>query len=257
MSRLYWYGWGSTRLSTLDVHLSALQADQESLADGVAAPTGAAVRVQFGARWRVTIEAEALAGADVFAMRALVAHLHRGGAVGFARDPSKAIMAFITRPITPGQTAIATSGGSQFQAWEPAAALVAGDALLIQGPNPESAWEVNTFGSVSSLGVVTLQSGTRGAIQQTPIAVRPYGFWPVLTLEPGDEAEIISDRELYYDLRLRLTEHPAHLAALLGQNLGTATTPTNSAVLQSLEQVIGRAPRGVATFRGGLLSRGQ
>lgn len=243
-SRFYWYGWGSARLRTLDVYPSDLQAVQESLADGASTPAGLAVRVQYGVRWRVTIEVPQIESADIDDYRQLVAHLRRGGAVGFALDPSKAILAFSDRPISAGQSILFTSGGSQMSAWEPSAALTAGDRLLIQSPNPESACEDRPFSSLSSSGILTLQSGVYGNLTQAPIALRPYGFWPVLTLDPGDEAQIVSDRELYYTLTLPLVEHPGHLAALQGVGLGTSTTAHTSALLRSLEQAIGRAPRG-------------
>lgn len=243
-SRFYWYGYGSARLNTLDVYPSDLQAVQESLADGASTPAGIAVRVQYGVRWRVTIEVPQIPLADVDDYRQLVAHLRRGGAVGFALEPSKAILAFSDRPINAGQSILFTAGGSQMAAWEPSAALAAGDRLLIQSPNPESACEDRPFSSVSSSGILTLQSGVYGNLRQTPIAIRPYGFWPVLTLDPGDVAELVSDRELYYTLTLPLVEHPGHLAALQGVGLGTSTTAHTSALLRSLEQAIGRAPRG-------------
>lgn len=247
-SRFYWYGWGSARLNTLDVYPSDLQAVQESLADGASTPGGLAVRVQYGSRWRVTIEVPQIPAADVDDYRQLIAHLRRGGAVGFALEPSKAILAFSDRQINAGQSILYTSGGSQMAAWEPSAALTAGDQLLIQSPNPESALEDRPFSSVSSSGILTLQSGVYGNLRSTPIAIRPYGFWPVLTLDPGDVAELVSDRELYHTLTLPLIEHPGHLAALRGVALGTSTTPHTSALLRSLEQAIGRAPRGSTTL---------
>ena len=243
-SRFYWYGWGSARLRTLDVYPSDLQAVQESLADGASTPAGLAVRVQYGVRWRVTIEVPQIESADIDDYRQLVAHLRRGGAVGFALDPSTAILAFSDRPIHAGQSILFPSGGSQMSAWEPSAALTAGDRLLIQSPNPESACEDRPFSSLSSSGILTLQSGVFGNITQTPIAIRPYGFWPILTLDPDEAPQIVSDRELYYTLTLPLVEHPGHLAALQGVGLGTSTTAHTSALLRSLEQAIGRAPRG-------------
>jgi hypothetical protein len=243
-SRFYWYGWGSARLNTLDVYPSDLQAVQESLADGASTPGGLAVRVQYGVRWRVTIEVPQIPLADVDDYRQLLAHLRRGGAVGFALEPSKAILAFSDRQINAGQSILFTSGASQMAAWESGAALTAGDRLLIQSPNPESACEDRPFSSLSALGVLTLQSGVYGNLRQTPIAIRPYGFWPVLTLDPGDAAELTSDRELYYTLTLPLVEHPGHLAALRGVGLGATTTAHTSALLRSLEQAIGRAARG-------------
>lgn len=243
-SRFYWYGWGSARLRTLDVYPSDLQAVQESLADGASTPAGLAVRVQYGVRWRVTIEVPQIESADIDDYRQLVAHLRRGGAVGFALESSKAFLAFSDRPINAGQSILYTSGAAQMAAWEPTAALVAGDRLLIQSPNPESACEDRPFSSLSSSGILTLQSGVFGNITQTPIAIRPYGFWPILTLDPDEAPQIVSDRELYYTLTLPLVEHPGHLAALQGVGLGTSTTTHTSALLRSLEQAIGRAPRG-------------
>jgi len=243
-SRFYWYGFGSARLNTLDVYPSDLQAVPESLADGASTPGGLAVRVQFGVRWRVTLEIPQIPAADFDDYRQIIGHLNRGGAIGFALDPTKAILAFSERPINAGQSILYTVGGSQMAAWEPAAALVAGDRLLIQSPNPESACEDRPFSAISSSGILTLQSGVYGNLRQTPIAIRPYGFWPVLTLEPGESAEIVSDRELYHTLRLPLVEHPGHLAALRGASLGATTTAHTAALRQSLEQVIGRAPRG-------------
>lgn len=245
-SRFYWYGWGSARLNTLDVYPSDLQAVQESLADGVSTPAGLAVRVQYGSRWRVTIEVPQIPLADFDDYRQLVGHLNRGGAVGFALDPTKAILAFSERPINAGQSILYTVGGSQMAAWEPAAALVAGDRLLIQSPNPESACEDRPFSSVSSSGILTLQSGVYGNVLGTPIAIRPYGFWPILTLDPGEQIAAVSDRELYFTLRLPLIEHPGDLAALRGVALGTATTAHTSALLRSLDQAVYRAPRGTS-----------
>jgi hypothetical protein len=78
------------------------------------------------------------------------------------------------------------------------------------------------------------------------VAVRPFGFFPILTLDPelGDAA-VTSDRELYYGITLTLAEHPAHLGALRGVTLGGTTTPHVAPFARSLLQAIGReAPSG-------------
>jgi hypothetical protein len=241
-SRFYWYAPGSARLLTLDVYPAALQADVEAVAEGVSPLSGRAVRVQQGVRWRVTLDLQAVSEDDRYGLRTLVSHLQRGGAVGFARDPDKALLAWTVSAITPGTSSFLTSGGSQMLAWEPSAALASGDRLIVQSQNPEGIIEEPIATSVSSVGLVTLSTPIRSRMAQTPVAVRPYGFWPVLVMEPADTPEIRSDRELYYDVTMTLTEHPAHLAALRGVTLGGAATPHTAPLAMSLDQAIGRAP---------------
>jgi hypothetical protein len=253
-SRFYWYGAGSARLLTLDVYPAALQADVESVAEGVSPLSGRTVRVQQGVRWRVTVELQAVAETDRYGLRTLVSHLQRGGAVGFARDPGKAWLGWVQTAINPGASSFLTSGGAQMLAWEASAALASGDRMIVQSQNPEGIIEEPVLSGLN-LGLVSLSTPTHGRMAQTPIAVRPYGFWPVLVMEPGDEPEIRSDRELYYDVTLTLTEHPAHLAALRGVTLGGATTPHTAPLAMSLDQAIGRAPGPSGTIAASLRVR--
>ncbi len=241
-SRFYWYGRGSAKLLTLDCEPDDLQVVREVLADGAAPAAGRPARVQYGIRHRVTVSIPALEATDRSDFTDLVGHLQAGGAVGFARDPDRATLAWVTNPIPAGSVALSTSGGSQMLAWEPSAALVSGDRLLIQSANPEGRVEEVTFGSVTSFGVVTLSSGVRGRFDGTPVAVRPWGFFPVLTLDPDADVTFTSDRELYYDVVLPLVEHPAHLLALRSVTLGGTSTPHVAPLAASLDQAIGLAP---------------
>lgn len=262
--RFYWYGRGSAQLRKVDVTIADIQVTDVRDRSGTTAPGGFAVVVDHGGYLRVAITIDKAQTADHAELFSMIEHLRSGGAVGFAVDSATVQLGWQLAPaagLNPGTLALALAGSTQMTAWESSGAIASGTRLLLSSPAPACQHEVVTAGgAVSAAGLLSLSTSTRNRLAPGHIAVRPWGFFPILTLDPeiGD-AGITSDRELYYDITLTLAEHPAHLGALRGVTLGGATTPHAAPFARSLLQAIGReAPSGATvaaptfgrTFRG-------
>jgi hypothetical protein len=251
--RFYWYGRGSAQLRKVDVTVADYQVATVRDRSGTTAPGGFAVVVDHGGYLRVQITLDAVQVADHAELYSMIEHLQSGGAVGFAVDPETVQLGWQLAPaagLNPGTSVLAMSGTTQMTAWESAGAIASGTKLRLSSPAPACQHEaVTAGGAVSGAGLLTLSTATRSRLAPGYIAVRPWGFHPVLTLDPelGDAA-VTSDRELYYGITLTLAEHPAHLAALRGATLGGTTTPHAAPIAQSLLQAIGREARSGTTL---------
>lgn len=248
--RFYWYGRGSAQLRKVDVLVADYQVTSVRDRSGTTAPGGFAVVVDHGGYLRVQITLDSVQVADRAELLSMIDHLQSGGAAGFAVDSATVQLGWQLAPaagLNPGTSVLALSGTTQMAAWEPSGAIVSGTDLRLSSPAPACQHEVAAAGgTVSAAGLLTLSTATRNRLAPGHIAVRPWGFHPVLTLDPelGDAA-VTSDRELYYGITLTLAEHPAHLAALRGVTLGGTSTPHSASIARSLLQAIGReAPSG-------------
>ena len=248
--RFYWYGRGSSKLRKIDVTVADLQVASVRDRSGTTSPGGFAVVVDHGGYLRVQITLDKATQTEWPDLFTMIEHLKAGGAVGFARDPETVQLGWQLAPsagLSPGTSVLALSGATQMTAWESAGAIVSGTELLLSSSAPACQHaQVTAGGTVSAAGLLTLTDATPELLASGFVAVRPFGFFPILTLDPelGDAA-MTSDRELYYGITLTLAEHPAHLGALRGVTLGGTTTPHVAPFARSLLQAIGReAPSG-------------
>ena len=248
--RFYWYGRGSSKLRKVDVTVADFQVATVRDRSGTTAPGGFAVVVDHGGYLRVQISLDKVEDTDHAELYSMVEHLRAGGAVGFAIDPATVQLGWQLAPsagLSPGTSVLALSGATQMAAWESSGAIASGTKLLLSSPAPACQHAVVAAGgAVSAAGLLSLTDATPERLAAGHIAVRPWGFHPILTLDPElGESSIASDRELYYDITLTLAEHPAHLSALRGVTLGGTTTPHAAPFARSLLQAIGReAPSG-------------
>lgn len=132
--------------------------------------------------------------------------LERGGSVGFARDHAKAWAQFTSSPPTRGASGVyVNSLSSAFTGWSTAAALVAGDEVVIESAQPELIREYHTISSFAShipLGLAETVEMTAGS----RCIVRHRDFFPALKL-PDDGVNRIAvpdERRLTRTLDLTL-----------------------------------------------------
>lgn len=249
-SRFYWYGRGSARLRTVDVLVARLNVVSVRDQSGASPIGGMPVVVDHGAKLVIDIAADKATEAQHTELFSMVQHLRSGGAVGFARDVETVQLGWALSPsggLAAGSTSLLLSGAAQMAAWAASGAIASGARLLVSSPAPACQQSIVTAsGAVGSTGLLGLSDGLCERQAEGFVAVRPWGFFPVLVLDPEQQGDnsIESDREIYYDLSLRLTEYPAHLAALRGVTLGSTTTPHAAPFARSLLQAIGRETPG-------------
>ena len=192
----YWYPkeGGSLERTAITRALSALEADDRPQADDSYSGAQGMTRVFHGTRRRVKLTWERLnllstsGAADHRSLLPVIAHLQRGGAVGFAQDGAKAIAGY------PGAgnwsrlaaTLTCASPTNAFSAWQPLAALASGDQVVIESEPVYGRSEQRSATSFSA-GVLTLASQTLvfDYAGSAPMW-RWYRFWPALRL-PADQ----------------------------------------------------------------------
>lgn len=186
-------------------------------------------------------------------------HLLRGGRVGFSSDHAKTWAGFLNAFPTQGDTLLYT-GGNVFTSWSASAALVSGDELVIESPNPEMKREVTTFSSINSSYQVTIGSAlwftyAAGAL------VRWRSFWPALYLAQDqlNKSIVTSDHGINYTLQVELTVDPAiyapaQLGGVAGGVLGGISPEllagTTAPVGHTLATLEGLLAGGTGSLRG-------
>lgn len=249
----YWYGRGSSRLVKTSAIVSDLQVSVIRDRSGASPIGGMPVSVDHGAKVVVDITIDKATPAEHTRLFSMIEHLRRGGAVGFAADPATVQMGWALSPsggLAAGSTSILLSGTTQLATWEAAGAIASGTRILASSPAPACEHVTATASGAVSGGLLGLSDGLPERLSEGFVAMRPWGLFPVLVMDPDQmsDGRLSSDRELYYDIVLRLTEYPAHLAALRGVTLGGTTTPHVAPFARSLMQAIGREAVAGATL---------
>ena len=133
------------------------------------------------------------------ALRALSAHLGRGGRVGFSLDHAKTWAAYTSGALSRGDTMVYT-GGNAFRAWNSNAVIAASDEIVIESPSPEALREIQSVSSLSGGVHITI---SRGAFYtySLPKMVRWRDFYPALFLP----AELLGTPFLTHDRRMNWT----------------------------------------------------
>ena len=151
-------------------------------------------------------------------LESMMAHLERGGAVGFCLDRDKLWASFVPSAPSRGDTTLTTQG-NVFSAWSPSATLAEDDIICIESPNPEGLREYNRLDGPPASNRLTLKSAQHviynyGAAQ--PVMVRWRDFFPVCYL-PEDQLgrnPITHDMRITYTLDLTLETSPAGYVAM-------------------------------------------
>ena len=256
----YWYGRGSARLIKTSAIVSDVQVSVVRDRSGASPIGGMPVSVDHGAKIVVDITLDKATLPEHPRLFSMIEHLRRGGAVGFAVDPETVQMGWALSPsggLAAGSTSMLLSGTAQLAAWESSGAIASGTRMLVSSPAPACEHVVATASGAVSSGLLGLSDGLPERLSEGFVAVRPWGLFPVLVMDPeqAGDGRMSSDRELYYDVTLRLTEYPAHLAALRGVTLGSTTTPHVAPFARSLMQAVGReAPAGATLAAPSLLA---
>lgn len=202
-----------------------------------------------GERVRIILERFGSPGAsaverDLYAMEN---HLQRGGSVGFSAVHSKAWCGFMSGGYGDRGRTILYTGGNLFTAWSSTAALVSGDEVVIQSPNPEWRSEVSVF-SFLAAKQMNLSRALRFTYAQKS-AVRYRDFFPVLKL-PDDQVGrplVTHDKRITYTFDALLEyDFNALAAAVAAQQtasapgLGTITVGPAGGLI-SLDTFLGNA----------------
>lgn len=181
-------------------------------------------------RVRIVLE-RGLSAGNVRDLKAMEDHLHRGGAVGFAREHTKAWAAYGSSTYR-GYTYIST-GGQAFANWEASGALASGDEIVIESAPPEAGIEMHAISSVSATtGQVNLSSETILRSLSGPILVRHRDFYPALRL-PDDQLDkplVTTERRLSWTLDVELEVIPDIIAIGYEQStgvIGLSLSPTD------------------------------
>lgn len=261
-ARIYWYPRATAALHTIDVPQAPndLQVVRDKVTGGGISLGGAVniVPQQGYDRVRLVVERRSERLASLYEWRdearTLVDHLLRGGSIGFALDTTKAFLCTPGSPFIHGLSSVAVSGNA-LSAWEPSATLAADDRLVVSSSNPERMREEATVASYSA-GSLGLDRAVR--FQHSGVtAIRHWGFYPVLKLDPAAEPRDIdvSERGFAWTLNLPLVEVVPDVEALIAglgagfQLGGTADTP-DGVTASSIEDVIGFGRESVVAEEG-------
>jgi len=235
----YWYPkeGGSLEKTVMTRALSRMEADDRPQAEDSYSGAQAMTRVFYGTRRRVRLAWERLnllssaGAADHRALLPVIAHLQRGGAVGFSADGAKTIGGYPGAGNWSRGAGTLTCGSptNAFSAWQPLAAIAAGDQVVIESEAVYGRSEQRSATSFSA-GVLTLASQTlvfdyAGAGPMW----RWYRFWPALRL-PADQLGsplVTNDHGITASVELVLEVDPVvHLLTTsgLGGRFGLADT---------------------------------
>ena len=169
-------------------------------------------------------------------LASLEAHLHRGGLMVFSADRDNAWLGFMEGTLLPiqGTGFLHTAGGNilpQFTGTGVAAALAAGDELVLETPNPTLHREWLLVSSESG-GSITLDTSDGQQVRydyrdQSVAWVRERNFYPALRLPDNQVGKplLITDHRLTYtwDVTLEL-DYLAIESLIVGPNLAGHTT---------------------------------
>lgn len=143
---------------------------------------------------------------------AMQAHLERGSAVGFTRDPAKAWAGYAAASLSRGDTVIPTTGNPWYYAGS--ATLASGDVVCIEGLGPEGHREYAAVDSVSGT-TITLADGLLYTYTDDVVMIRWRDFYPVLVWPQNQRQTILThDRRLNWTLDVTLETDPDVLQAL-------------------------------------------
>lgn len=226
-ARIYWYPRATAALHTIDVPQAPndLQVVRDKVTGGGISLGGAVniVPQQGYDRVRLVVERRSERLASLYEWRdearTLVDHLLRGGSIGFALDTTKAFLCTPASPFIHGLSSVSVSSNA-LSAWEPSAALAADDRVVLASSNPERMREESTVASYSA-GSLGLDRTIR--FQHSGLtAIRHWGFYPVLKLDPSAQPRDIdvSERGFVWTLNLPLVEVVPEVEALIA-GLGT------------------------------------
>jgi len=171
-------------------------------------------------------------------LASLEAHLHRGGLMVFSADRDNSWIGFMEFSTLPRQGTgfLNTSGNflTQFTGTGTAAALAAGDELVLETPNPTMHREFLLVSSESG-GSITLDTSDGQQVRydyadQDVAFVRERNFYPALRLpedQIGRPLLITDHRHTYtWDVTLELDYLAIH-SLIVGPNLPDASTDGN------------------------------
>ena len=149
--------------------------------------------------------------APVRSLLAMEAHLEKGGAVGFTRDPAKSWAGYATGSLARGDTALATTGDVWFYAGT--AVLAAGDVVCVEGSGPEGNREYTVVQSVSGT-TVNVSPALKYTYSDSDVMIRWMDYYPVLVSPPFDRTIMTHDRRLNWTFDVLLETDP-DVAAIL------------------------------------------
>jgi len=144
-----------------------------------------------------------------YQLESMSAHLEKGGAVSFAADSAKCVGSFITAYTTTATAATcAIVEPNVFSAYNSSAALVTGDIVCIESPNPELNREYSRLSADLTGTTLTLADPIRYEYLEKPMMVRHRDFFPVLYM-PEDRLGtnlVTHDHRLTFLLDLTLEQ---------------------------------------------------
>jgi hypothetical protein len=229
-----WYpdGSGSREDTALGEEVSDLQvAPARTRACGVAVGGRHSSTVLSALIEQIRIVNENMSGNAVAAivreLWALQAHLARGGACAFTRDPAKSWAGYAVTPPARGDTLLNTTGDVWY--YSGSAVLASGDEIVIEGLGPEGKQEYAVVSSVVG-GTINLSSGLLYSYNDTVVMVRWRDYWPVLvwpdSAQNSRQPIMTHDRRLNYTLDLALETDPDVAASLFEQGDGARMVGT-------------------------------
>lgn len=204
----------------------------------------------------VTISLERFSSAPIRRdLMGMIDHLRRGGYVGFSADKAKAYCTWMGAVLIRSGT-IVYGGGNLFNAWNPSAALVSGDEVVIETPNPAYRRQESSVQSVAGTQITL----TRGSLyEHVGCFLRHRYFFPMLRLpEEGVGAELLTDEHgLNNTLDLTLELDLNAIGAYLQQSSYQFGPLALASAAVSAQSASGRGSSGLYTLEGMLAAQGR
>lgn len=180
--------------------------------------------VQYSARSMVRLVVERFTDAALArSLWAVQNHLRRGGSIAVAEDIDKARAAFAVTNPAAGATEITVKATP----WDynPSAAFVAGDELVIQSASPEYQYEISRFNSQRGLTYVLDDATLFDRTSDGWTLVRHRGFWPILRIPAAQRNQPIltHDHRISYTFDLMAEEHVGGLETFAALDVAVST----------------------------------
>lgn len=189
----------------------------------------------YGMRHTYRIARERFAGGTVDGedlvekLRTFENHAQRGGFFAFAADRDKAWGGFLDARYQRGATVLSTRGN--VFGYNDAAALSAGDRVIIQSANPEGKLERHRIASQTG-DRIDLASGLVNKFLFHPVVIRQRDFFPMLRMQAGARPILTDDHRTNYTMEIECYEDVASMFVFANYG-GALTGPVPSSGARS------------------------